>query len=63
MCTTEIRNHMVSTKTVKNDIYLMALINTQEQKIQRLQAMNYELKVKLSKLNVSFYYIFNSFYI
>lgn len=54
---------MMSTKTVKNDVYLLALINTQEQAIQRLQAINYELKIKLSKLNVSFYYIFNNFYI
>lgn len=63
MCTSEIKNYIASTKTVKNDVYLMALINTQEQEIQRLQAINYELKIKLSKLNVSFYNIFNSFYI
>jgi len=43
----------MSTKTLKNDIYLTAIINTQEQEIQKLQTINNELKIKLSKYNVS----------
>lgn len=59
MGTTEIRNHMLSTKTVKNDVYLTALINTQEHEIQRLQNINNELKTKLSKFNVSFILLYS----
>lgn len=53
MSTAETRNIMMSTKAVKNDIYLTAIINTQEQKIQKLQALNNELKLKFSKYNAS----------
>lgn len=48
----------MSTKTIRNDLYLTAIINTQEQKIQSLQVMNNELKIKLSKYNVSFYLLY-----
>lgn len=44
----------MSTKTLKNDLYLTAIINSQEHQIQRLQIINNELKIKLSKYNVSF---------
>lgn len=54
MHTSKIRNHIVSTKTVKNDLYLTAIINSQEQEIQRLQDINSELKIQLLKYNVSF---------
>lgn len=53
MHTNKIRNHIVSTKTIKNDLYLTAIINSQEQEIQRLQVINNELKIKLLKYNVS----------
>lgn len=53
MRTTEIKNYMVSTKTVRNDLFLTAIINTQEQAIQRLHVINNELKIKFSKYNVS----------
>lgn len=53
MHTTKIRNYKVSTKTEKNDLFLTAIINSQEQEIQRLQAINNELKIKLLKSNVS----------
>ncbi|XP_060872891.1 uncharacterized protein LOC132946826 [Metopolophium dirhodum] len=43
MRTTEIRNHVISTKIVRNEVYLTAIINTQEQEIQRLRAINNEL--------------------
>lgn len=46
---------MVSTKTVRNDVYLTAIINTQEQEIQKLKAINNELHNKLSNDNVSIY--------
>jgi len=54
MYTTETRNHMMSTKTMKNDVYLIAIINSQEQEIQKLQAVNNELKNKLSEYNASY---------
>jgi len=62
MHTTETRNHMMSTRTMKNDVYLIAIINSQEQEIQKLQAINNELKIKLSKYNASFcaLYILNN---
>jgi len=41
----------LSTKTIKNYVYLTALINTQEHEIQRLQDINNELQTKLSKFN------------
>jgi len=43
MRTTEIRNHVISTKIVRNEIYLTAILNSQEQEIQRLRAINNEL--------------------
>lgn len=55
MRTTEIRNQIASTKAVKNDLYLTAIINTQEQEIRRLQAVNNELKTKLSNYKVNYY--------
>lgn len=55
MHTSKIRNPIVSIKTVKNDLYLTAIINSQEQEIQRLQVINNELKIKLIKYNVSFF--------
>lgn len=58
MCATEIRNNTVTTKTFRNDIYLTAVINTQEQKIQKLKSINNELKIKLLKCNVSFYLLY-----
>lgn len=54
MCTNEVRHHL-SAKIVRNDLYLTAVINTQEQEIQRLQAINYELKTKFFKSNVGFH--------
>lgn len=54
MRTTEIRNHVISTKTVRNDVYLTAIINTQEQEIQRLRTINNELSNTYLKYYVSF---------
>jgi hypothetical protein len=54
MRTTEIRNHVISTKTVRNDVYLTAIMNTQEQEIQRLRAINNELSNTYLKYYVSF---------
>lgn len=53
--TPEIKNYMMSTKTLKNDVYLTAIINTQEQEIQRLKVINNEFRNKLLKHKVSFY--------
>lgn len=61
MHTTEIKNNFLSTKTVRNDLYLTAIINTQEQEIQRLKVINNELIATLPKHNVS-YYSFLPFY-
>lgn len=54
MRTTEMRNDIMSTKTVRNDLFLTAIINTQEREIQRLKAINNELITTLPKHNVSF---------
>ncbi|XP_025423509.1 uncharacterized protein LOC112692900 [Sipha flava] len=48
ICSTEKKNHIVPSKTVRNDLYLTAIINTQEQEIQRLKVINNELNNKLS---------------
>lgn len=69
MRTTEIRNHVISTKIVRNEVYLTAIINTQEQEIQRLRAINNKLSNTNTYLKhyVSFHLlhfincIFNSF--
>lgn len=57
MRTTEIRNHVISTKIVRNEVYLTAIINTQEQEIQRLRSINNELSNNNTYLKhyVSFY--------
>lgn len=55
MQTNEIRNHVLSTKTVRNDVYLTAIINTQEKELQRLKANNIELNHKLTNYNVSYH--------
>lgn len=52
MHTSEVKSYMVSSKTVKNDLYLTAIINTQEKSLQRLQAINNELKIQYSKYHV-----------
>lgn len=56
MQTTEKKSHVPSTKTIRNDIYLTAIINTQEKEIQKLRFINNELKIKLLKHNVSYNY-------
>jgi hypothetical protein len=45
---------------VRNDLYLTAIINTQEQEIQRLKVINNELNNKLSNSIVSIFlrYVF-----
>lgn len=54
MRTAEIRNQIMFTKTVRNDLYLTAIMNTQEKEIQRLHAVNIELKTKLSNYKVNY---------
>ncbi|XP_050521031.1 uncharacterized protein LOC126894225 isoform X2 [Daktulosphaira vitifoliae] len=51
MHTTEIKSHMISNKSIRNEVYLTAIINTQEQALQRLQNINRDLKTKLSIQN------------
>ncbi|XP_050437475.1 uncharacterized protein LOC126843766 [Adelges cooleyi] len=51
MRSNEIRDHMISTKTVRNDVYLTAIINTQEQALQKLQNVNNELRTQLTLYN------------
>lgn len=41
---------------MRNDLYLTAIINTQEQEIQRLKVINSELNNKLSNSKVSIFF-------
>jgi len=60
MRTTEIKNHVISTKIVRNEVYLTAIVNTQEQEIQRLRAINNELSNTntYGKYYVSFHFLY-----